>query len=100
MHPETAFFHDDKRNHVKSLDDYYFIGGATDVTATDKLTRIPLSDRAKEQDRRRRRKIIAALILVAFAEATECAADFISVRVASYLFVSSTPLCRVPGRRK
>lgn len=63
-----AFYHDKKRNRVKTLEEYYFIRGATTVTCTKGLTSVNLEDREKEKERRKTRRIVTTLIIVALVE--------------------------------
>lgn len=66
------FFRCKKRNRLKTLDEYYFIKGASIESAHSKhgtLTRIFLEDREKEGYRREARKIVIVLLLVVLAEA-------------------------------
>ncbi|KAL7543031.1 hypothetical protein ACHAXR_012488 [Thalassiosira sp. AJA248-18] len=65
------FLRTKKRRCLKSLDEYYFIKGASDLTCTSagELTRIALEDRAKEGVRREARKLIIVIALIALLEA-------------------------------
>lgn len=58
-----------KRSRLKTLDEYYFIRGASNVTCTGELTRISLEDRAKESVRREARKIVIFLLVAVLLEA-------------------------------
>lgn len=67
-YPE-GYFHSRKRSRLKTLDEYYFIKGASNVTVTGELTRISLEDRAKERVRREARKIVIFLFIVVILQA-------------------------------
>jgi len=65
----TDFFRCKKRNRLKTLDEYYFIKGASSESGTATLTKIFLEDREKESDRRKARTIMAFLLLIVLMEA-------------------------------
>ena len=60
---------DKKRSRLKTLDEYYYIKGASDVGVYGELTRIALEDRAKETVRREARKRLAFLLFIVLLEA-------------------------------
>ena len=61
--------HDKKRARLKTLDEYYFIKGGTSLTGTKELTEITLEEKAKLADKRRLKKIVFGLLIIAIAEA-------------------------------
>jgi hypothetical protein len=65
---KTSFKYDKRRNRVKTLEEYYFIRGATMVTCTKDLTRVNLEARETEKHNRRTRKIMISLIALALVE--------------------------------
>ena len=65
----TDLLHDKKRARLKTLDEYYFIRGATSLTGTKELTEITIEESAKVADRRRMKKIVLGLVIIAIAEA-------------------------------
>jgi len=67
--PHEDFFRCKKRNRLKTLDEYYFIKGASSESGTATLTKIFLEDREKESDRRKARTIMAFLLLIVLMEA-------------------------------
>ena len=69
VYPIKDFFRCKKRNRLKTLDEYYFIKGASSELGHAKLTQILLEDREKERYRLKARKIMAFLLITVFAEA-------------------------------
>jgi hypothetical protein len=67
----TDLLHDKKRARLKTLDEYYFIRGGTSLTGTGtkELTAITLEENAKLADRRRLKKTVFGLSIIAIAEA-------------------------------
>ena len=65
----TDLLHDKKRARLKTLDEYYFIRGATGLTGTKELTAITIEESAKVAERRRTKRIVLGLLIIAIAEA-------------------------------
>ena len=65
----TDHFCCNKRNRLKSLDEYYFIKGACSEPGTAALTKILLEEREKEAFRSQTRKIMTFLCLIVLIEA-------------------------------
>ena len=65
----TDLLHDKKRARLKTLDEYYFIRGATSLTGTKELAAITIEESAKIAERRRMKRIVLGLLIVAIAEA-------------------------------
>mmetsp|Transcript_7656 Transcript_7656/g.15599 ORF Transcript_7656/g.15599 Transcript_7656/m.15599 type:complete len:1368 (-) Transcript_7656:213-4316(-) len=66
---QTDLLHDKKRARLKTLEEYYFIRGGTSLTGTKELTAITIEESAKLADRRRMKKIVLGLLIIAIAEA-------------------------------
>ncbi|KAL7548089.1 hypothetical protein ACHAWF_011376, partial [Thalassiosira exigua] len=66
---QSGFFKAKKKHRLKTLNEYYFIKGASNVTCTGELTRITLEDRARENVRRESRKMILIIAVIALVEA-------------------------------
>ena len=60
---------DTKRSRLKTLDEYYYIKGACQMSGTGELTRIALENRAKEGVRREARKKLLVLLAIVILEA-------------------------------
>ena len=60
---------DTKRSRLKTLDEYYYIKGACQMSGTGELTRIALENRAKEGVRREARKKLLVLLAIVIMEA-------------------------------
>ena len=58
-----------KRSRLKTLDEYYYIKGACQMSGTGELTRIALENRAKEGVRREARKKLLVLLAIVILEA-------------------------------
>jgi len=58
-----------KRSRLKTLDEYYYIKGACQMSGTGELTRIALENRAKEGVRREARKKLLVLLAIVIMEA-------------------------------
>jgi hypothetical protein len=58
-----------KRRRLKTLDEYYYIKGACQMSGTGELTRIALENRAKEGVRREARKKLLVLLAIVILEA-------------------------------
>jgi hypothetical protein len=65
---QTGAFTGSKKSRLKTLDEYYYIKGASNLTVTGELTRIALEDRAKEGIRREARKLLLIIALIALVE--------------------------------
>ncbi len=76
----TDLFGCNKRNHLKTLDEYYFIKGACCEAGTAKLTKIFLDDREKEGVQRKARRVILVLFVI------------IAVEAALLLFTTNNPM--------
>ncbi|KAL7534784.1 hypothetical protein ACHAXR_006071, partial [Thalassiosira sp. AJA248-18] len=66
----TDFFRCSKRNRLKTLDEYYFIKGASSESGTAALTKILLENREKESYRRKTRKVVIGLLVIVLLQAT------------------------------
>lgn len=60
--------YDKRRNRVKTLEEYYFIRGATTVTCTRDLTKVNLETRENERNFRQLRHMMIALVIIALVE--------------------------------